>query len=68
MADCDCRPDEAHPLPSDCRDVSLHSVVVDEDDGAARRTVFPCEVSEEAQTTTWLTADESAFADLASMR
>lgn len=53
---------------NDGRAYDLHSVVVDQETGPTRCTIYPRSLSRDERTTTWLSADHSAFYDLESMR
>ena len=46
----------------------LESVIVERDDGPTRCTIYPSEVPECEQTTTWLSADLAAFVSLGDAR
>jgi hypothetical protein len=46
----------------------LHSVVVEQESGPSRCTIYPRHLAHDARTTTWLSADLSVFDDLESMR
>lgn len=53
---------------SDGTAYALHSVVVEQETGPTRCTVYPRHLAHDERTTTWLSADHSAFFDLESMR
>ncbi|ACV48013.1 MULTISPECIES: DUF7511 domain-containing protein [Halomicrobium] len=50
------------------RSLALQATVVEYDDGPDRCTVSPRTVEEGERTTTWLSADQDVFEDLAAMR
>lgn len=49
-----------HPRPP----VTLESSLVEYEDGADRRTIYPPGLSSIARMSTWLSADSDAFVDL----
>jgi len=56
------------PRPADRRQFDLQMTVVHDDDGPDRATMFPPDADECERTTTWLSANRSAFEALDSMR
>lgn len=46
----------------------LHAVVVDQESGPTRCTIYPRHTEPDERMTTWLSADFSAFYDLERMR
>lgn len=53
-------PEDEHPQ----RPVTLESTLVQYEEGADRRTIYPPGLSSIARMSTWLTADSDAFVDL----
>lgn len=68
MAENELQRDQSRGWPADGREFALHSVVVERKSGPTRCTVYPRHLARDERTTTWLSADQSAFYDLATMR
>lgn len=66
MAETDVPADGREPSP-DGRAYDLHAVVVDQEVSPTRCTVYPRHADTDERTTTWLSADFSAFSDLERM-
>lgn len=70
----DTRTDRDHPADvatetrDDRPDIELRSVVVEYENRPDRRTIYPAGVSGMERMSSWLTADDSVFADLESTR
>lgn len=60
--------DTVRAAPADQPPIELLAAIVHPDDGPRECTIYPSDVSAEAITTTWLTAEEGSFVSLGRAR